>query len=384
MSTEEYFVERAYVGMHFAESSQLSFKGIALSYPHLRSWATGSEWLQKSNIPRARFTEPEFTVVRPEPARLAAVTAGGTLELWSEVRWRGDFVDEVHLRRELWFSIAWHTDLSFEEWRTRVIQPLTNFLSLATATLTRPTRVSVSVEVPAGKAGPRLVEVWSAFSKIDLSRSARARLPGLSAMPLALRDFEGIFEQVLGRWMDVYQQLPTLLDLFFSVHNGTEGYLEHQFLSLVQVAESYHRLRVKRNELDPDQHGARVKEILATCPDSHRSWLEDQLRFSNELRLRRRLRELFMSSRLTERIAPDWKDVTQWTVETRNGIVHGDKDVRPSGEGRFGLFRLMAILSLVIQECLLRELGVGEGQAAASLERTWEYAYAVRVSEAPA
>jgi hypothetical protein len=91
-----------------------------------------------------------------------------------------------------------------------------------------------------------------------------------------------------------------------------------------------------------------------------------------------------MSSRLRERIAPDVKDVIQWIVGTRNGIVHGDKDTRPSGEGRFGLFRLMAILSLVIQECLLRELGVGEEQAAKSVERTWEYDYAARMSKTSA
>jgi hypothetical protein len=69
-------------------------------------------------------------------------------------------------------------------------------------------------------------------------------------------------------------------------------YVDHKFLSLMQALETYHRRILGGNELSENHHNKRILEILTAVPDQYRQWLEEKLKYSNELSLRKRMKEL--------------------------------------------------------------------------------------------
>ena len=78
-------------------------------------------------------------------------------------------------------------------------------------------------------------------------------------------------------------------------------------------------------------------------------------------------------------LIPDQKKVVDVIIKSRNALSHGQIGFRPAFEGDYGLFRLSEVVSLLLQERLLRELGFSRQQAGAAIERNWRYAYVRRL-----
>jgi hypothetical protein len=372
-------MDRAYFGAHFQAKSELVFNSAYLAYPHLEEWARGSEWLKQTDIPLADYAAPEFTINRPRAASLRAEASWGALELWAHVAWGGDLLSTVELKRQMWFLATLKDPADLERWQTFIIRPLANFFSLATNGASQVANITVFAKQQGEEYLWPVRVVDSRFPA--LTKPIAPRGPYVGYMPLPLREFADRFGDVLTRWIALHQQLPLILDVFFSVHSSRQGYVEHQFFSVAQAVEAYHRLRIRQSELSDGEHVARRDAILDLCPAQHRDWLREQLRYSNELRLRQRLRELLAASPMTRYIAPDQKQAIQEIVRYRNAIAHGDADMRPKISGRYGLLHLRAILSLLMQERLLHELGFPESRAASLLHSTREFGYAMWESE---
>jgi hypothetical protein len=83
-----------------------------------------------------------------------------------------------------------------------------------------------------------------------------------------------------------------MYDLYFGIIHSSNMYVDHKFLSLMQALETYHRRILGGNELSENHHNKRILEILTAVPDQYRQWLEEKLKYSNELSLRKRMKEL--------------------------------------------------------------------------------------------
>jgi hypothetical protein len=83
---------------------------------------------------------------------------------------------------------------------------------------------------------------------------------------------------------------------------------------------------------------------------------------------------------MTRYIAPDQRRAIQEIVRYRNTIAHGDGNASPTIGGSYGLLHLTAVVSLLMQECLLCELGFTQERAASLLISAREYGYAMRQS----
>jgi hypothetical protein len=112
-------------------------------------------------------------------------------------------------------------------------------------------------------------------------------------------------------------------------------YLDNQFLNVVQAVEAYHRIRCGGTDLPEDEYESKLKEILDATPSAHRAWLREELRYSNELSLRKRLRELMEETGSI--LAPVWRNATlfiQKVVATRNYMTHWTPELRKEAERR--------------------------------------------------
>jgi hypothetical protein len=377
--TETLDVDRAYFGSHFENVSDLVFSSAYLHYPNLQDWAGGSDWLKQTDIPLPDFIAPEFTIHRPRAASLFAKAPWGSLELRAEVAWGGDFLSTARLERRMWFFVTLNEAAGLERWQTFIIRPLANFLSLAIGAVSDPLGITV-LGRHAGVEGHRSPVKVRDSRFPAMRRMSRRRVPWVGHMPLPLREFADRFGDVLTRWIRLHQDMTLILDVFFSAHNARGNYIEHQFFSIVQALEAYHRLRVRRHESPENEHQQRLDAILGACPSLHREWLSKQLEHSNDVSLRRRLRELLSTSPMTRYIAPDQKRARHEIARYRNAIAHGGGDTHPTIGGSYGLLHLTAVVSLLMQERLLCELGFPQEQAGLRLKSTREFRYAMRES----
>jgi hypothetical protein len=123
------------------------------------------------------------------------------------------------------------------------------------------------------------------------------------------------------------------------------------------AAESLHRIRFPNEVLPPDDHAALVARLLLAVPEGDREWLEKRLEYSNEPRLRKRLRDL---ADFAGPAFADFVDNTrQWSfvvAKVRNALTHY-QGAEPRLEG---LFYLSESVYLLVALCLMRLAGANE------------------------
>jgi ApeA N-terminal domain 1 len=103
-------------------------------------------------------------------------------------------------------------------------------------------------------------------------------------------------------------------------------YLEQRFLNMVQAAESYHRRRRSNEVLPKSEHRERVQRIVSTAPEGDRSWLKEQLTYSNEPRLRDWLADLVaLTEPVMMPLIGDVHKFVRLVTNTRNYHTHYDR-----------------------------------------------------------
>jgi hypothetical protein len=102
-----------------------------------------------------------------------------------------------------------------------------------------------------------------------------------------------------------------------------------------------------------------MKTILDAAPAGHRDWLEEKLKYSNELSLRRRLKLLFAQfSYLLDDLIPDRKAAINAIYDNRNYLTHYDATLKMRAATGARLLFMVEVLKLLLQACFLRELGL--------------------------
>jgi hypothetical protein len=115
---------------------------------------------------------------------------------------------------------------------------------------------------------------------------------------------------------------------------------------------------MKNYELEEDQDKKRMLEIINSIPTEYREWLEGRLTYSNEPTLRRRLREIFDKySDVLSKYIENKDDFMNKVVVTRNYLTHYDAHLKEHAADGEELYHISEKLRLLIEICLLTELG---------------------------
>lgn len=139
---------------------------------------------------------------------------------------------------------------------------------------------------------------------------------------------------------------------------GRFVYLNLKFLSMVQALESYHRRAVSNKELPEDDHKERVARIMNAAPSEHKKWLKEKLNYSNEPRLRERLKDLSDTFHVTiKNLIPDRKYFINKVIDTRNYMTHYDEDLKEKSAKEIELFIITEQLRSIVEMCLMKEIG---------------------------
>jgi len=173
----------------------------------------------------------------------------------------------------------------------------------------------------------------------------------------------------VAKWVSLSAELHLVIGSLMSVRHSESIYAENRMQNVALAAESLHRIRFPNEVLPPDEHAALVARLLSAVPEGDREWLEKRLEYSNEPRLRKRLRDL------ADFAGPAFADLVgntrQWSfvvAKVRNALTRYQ-----GAEPRLdGLFYLSESVYLLVALCLMRLAGANEAllrAAAANLSR---------------
>ena len=158
-------------------------------------------------------------------------------------------------------------------------------------------------------------------------------------------------------------------------------YLQHQFLSLIQAIEAYHRRKFEGKYLSDEKYEPIYKKFEGIInklgiEDPFKDALKSKLKYGNEYSLIKRLRDLFEKYReIFDNFIDDRVAFINKVKDTRNYLTHYDKNLMENAVDGEQLYYVTQQLKIVIVICLLSELGFNFKEIKNLLVRNRRYKY---------
>ena len=357
-SQSSYRVEQILVGQHFKERKGIKFGRMVVEYSHLNEWAgvSGIKVEAPANV------DDEWIIRYKRPPRIE----------WTKV---GDYNFSIDFGVSFPSFAAVQSEAKFEQSSGVVIrnttkQHLDEYWKFARSIQDL---LSLGVDVPVhivslkgriddDSPSQNLVRVY--FGQAGFPKSIGYVHPGLMTFRLADMPVPSSgSNDYLKNWLEKNERLQPILALYSTTVYGVPTYLENEFLNMVQALESYHRRFASNYELRTEEHQKRIEEIVGAVKEDYRDWLRNQLQFSNELSLRKRLRDIVdRYASAIERTIGNKEEFVETVISARNYQTHYDEKLKSRAASGQNLFRITQVLKLLLEMCLVEELGFDRGQ----------------------
>jgi len=368
--TSSFYANRAFVGAHFEKNKDIKFKSLSVHYLYL------DEWFNVSGFDIPHLFDEKEVVIRyklPEPIQAAI----DEYKIFLDVRATGPthsiVQKEASIKQRTYIRVEPSGEKSFDEY-LNIMYRIQNFLSLGITEPVYPLVVEGITEANKVMIDDKTynppVKVYYRVS--DIPMAPKTLLP--FDMLFTFKDISDRFEDFLKNWFKKTDLLGPVYNLYFGTLYNPRMYLEHRFLSLVQAIESYHRRTMKNFELSEEEHEKRIMEILNAVPHGHKKWLKNKLAYSNEPNLRRRLKEILEKfADVLDKFIPKKDSFINKVVTTRNYLTHYDEKLKEQSAEGEELYRLTQKLKILLEICLLKELGFTSDNIKSLISRNRRY-----------
>lgn len=361
-------------------SPSSTFYKAFLQYTYLPDWV-GSSGIQENlflnnetgKLDRLEVTyrTPDEVVANLEKAKISIVEGYNFSS-------RNRLTHGVSLQPIISFEIEVVDEMALEDWFTQYIEPLRDFLTLATRRPNAVTRLSLYSNQNRAEASGSTLETSATtiYYRQPVARRAREeKAVDIYNMLFGFHDISVEFEQVLNTWLSKRDKFRSTMNLFFAVENTSGTSLNNEFLNLVQALEVYHRQRFNSTIIPGSDYREKKEEIVESVPGEYRTWLTEQLAYGNQPRLFQRLLELSKhTEKVTSKLVTNSENFARKVTDTRNFLTHysrRSKNVMDDEE----LFRATQSLSYMIQACLMLELGLSEERIVKLFERNQRFLF---------
>lgn len=380
--TTTYRAEFALLGAWFVAGEEVTFDEIAMTTTDLDVWASISGF--SSSFSGPEDTEDDGATLSRidiafEPPEAVHLPLEGGQEARVEFTMRYSGVGAIN-RVELSQAAALHLRYARPKplphaWQT-VIR-LRNFLCLAVG---RPVAL-LSVkgyrdDLLQGSGSRRPIEViWELPHNPDPPERALHPAEMLFTLPEVMPSIS----DALSAWLARHDVLGPVFNLYFGMLYHPAMYTDVHFLAYAQAVETYDYRRRDVTDLPAGQHEQRMEAILTGTPDQYREWLQTRLQRSNELSLRRRIRDVLdecpdVRDKIVGATPRERANFVALFVDSRNYYTHYSPDLENRAATGVALYLLVVQLRAIIEMSLLRELGFTCDAIDAILDRVQRYA----------
>lgn len=340
----EILVRQVLLGAHFEKPKDIRFKSIWINFLHVDDWVdvSGFDSTPPYKLDSIKYAKPEDLHFNVSKSLKISISFSVTRSPFSKPQ------KEMYIKQGVLIGITLSPSATLDDyWNT--IYHVQNLLTLAMMKPTYP----LSIEGIPKKSGSYV----KVFSRSYAAAATEDKLRSWE-MLFTFTNVSEHFETLLKNWFKKTELLEPVFDLFFGTLYISRIYLTTEFLNFVQALESYLRRTMKGYELPRAEHRKRIRKILDYAPDEYRTWLKTKLNYSNEPTLRMRL-ERFLGDipKSLEDIIHDKEVFIRNAVDTRNYLTHYDKKLEEKAVKGEELYKLTLRLNILLQLCLLRELG---------------------------
>jgi ribosomal protein L35 len=346
----EYHGPQVFVGRHFKSADDVRFRSVSISYFNLTEFiGTRNFSLKLDREAPSRFSI-HYRKSRATPLRLGKFTVTVAYS-WKTT---GDSMSQAGIEQRAWFTATSPTRRPLNEFLSGPFRTLHTLLELATEN-------SIPIETIEADHSKRRMPVEILLQPVRLSHAPTRRHSG--EMLFTFNSLGKDLEKVVQRWHVAREKYGPTFDLYFAL-GRSQMFLEHQFLTLIQAIEAYHRRAFSNDASDPAAHATRVRHILQSVGNteelskSDRQWLYDRIKY-NEPTLAGRLRELYSTLPLSvHSVVGAQGKFAQTISQTRHYMTHWSEEARERALQGPALLRPIQQLRLMTKLIFLRELGI--------------------------
>ena len=351
--TSTLYAHEVFEGVHFERHEDISFKYLSVSYSHLNEWlgVSGFDIRRENDGISIKYKTPDSIPV--------FISSDLVLFIVFLTSYSPFALTKVDVNQQARIMIAPAQEKSFDEYRD-IVHRIQDFLTLANMEPVYPSFIQGETESKREIVGG---QVFYPKIKIFYQLAFSPQAPGRFEPLFAYKAISDKFESLLQNWFGKAKQLEPVYELYFGSIYNPHMYLQQRFLCVAQALESYHRRTMQNYELPEDKHSRRITEILEAVPTKYKKWLTRKLKYSYEPDLQRRLRELLdsQSAGISEFIG-DRKSFIDKVVTTRNYLVHYDPGLEAKVAKGKELHDITRRLKLIVEVCLLKELGFSSNE----------------------
>ncbi len=330
------YVDKVFSGVEYEENESVSFNNFQFSVEGIE------EWVDISGI---KGIDQTLTYFRPEDV---------TLNLNNDMQLLITFFIEVN-RKATEVKI---TQKSYFELVSTEERELNDFISVASkitsllcfaldeiVSINHITATSNSLCQDMGDGKSRSVPIKIYYPSTLYSKDE----PKIyhNQMLFSYKQIQDDAEKIINKWIDAYDEIAPALYVYFLTKMGIqENYLEGKFLALAQGLEIYHRRTFSETkQMDEGKFKKMIEDIVNQCPEEHKEWLNKSLKNSNEIRLRRRIKELIEPFKDILGNSTKRDNIIHHITTIRNDLIHGNKPLEtPSPQDLYNLCLNMEVL----------------------------------------
>jgi ApeA N-terminal domain 1 len=363
---QEYYVPVVLAGAHLAADDPTEFDSITLQFDQLPFWIDRSSFSVSfdTNEPHNLSTTTKVSIAFEVPEQESAST--GEIEVVLSSIWSvgGNRVTEMHVSRAPTLTLRYYQRRSLDD----IIVDINGIQDLITLAMDAPAvpaliqlrRSDITVQASSGSE----IEIPMDAYWLIFAEHVREAKPTGNAKFFSFDQVGGV--SAIVKWVSVSRQYRLVLGLLLTIRYSQRLYEENRFTNVISAAETFHRMRFA-NEIMPSSEFRSYKRKIAnvvriSLGRRARDWLNKQLQFSNEPRLRDRLIEVanYAGQDFVSFVNNDVELWSRIVTLLRNRLTHHDPsqaierkpgDLRDATESIY----VMTMLAL-LRECEVPEV----------------------------
>ena len=271
-------------------------------------------------------------------------------------------IKEARISQKTYFQLVSEEERELKEF-TSVVHKITNFLCFATdqiVSLDDMEATSDNLRQDFGEGRTKKVSISIYYSSLPYSKDE----PKIRQhdMLFGFGKIQSDVQEKIKNWMEAYEKVAPALDLYFLAKMGMQTYLEARFLALAQGLEAYHRRTSDEKRIDEAEFDELVENLVNQCPEEHREWLSRELKYGNEVNLRKRLRGIINSFKEVIGNRAKRENLINRIVNTRNYLTHYDLSLESKAAKDEELWPLCLKMELLFQLHFLQLIGFSREQ----------------------
>jgi hypothetical protein len=361
-------VFRAFLGVADDHPNEISFSQVYFSVTQLSSWCTGLSGFAKSAITHSENHGGfQSSIVYDRPKKISIELPDATLDLAMSLipavgTGSASFTESPEL------VLTPKTSLTVDEVFERFLDPLRNFITLATDAASV---LSECTLVLADRSGGGKHETAELLYK-PYGEAPKGRDLAVVEMLFALPDVREQLSEVLSRWIHLHRRLRPAMLLYFGMRYASFMYVETRFVAIVQACETLDR--ETRNTLSDGEYAGFCERVLSRVDEADRDHLKAILDPRDKPRLRERIRSLTgEDSPVASKTVSDPSSFARSVAATRNYLTHPGSHPPGAVTEVPRIYILGEILEYIFKDRLLQELGLDAAMRLQLFERNLKF-----------